>query len=143
VVRIACSRIHSEFAVENHGLSFCHSRNLLRRLSALDDCGSFTTAEDELAAAFSTHSELLIRLTIFGGRGRFQIPSILLAAEFQIVTSLYGSVRRTGMLQVVAPYVAEMLYLKAFIINVVAGVAGFQSMLHLSHPIPWARMEDG
>jgi hypothetical protein len=28
------------FAVENPGLSFCHSRNLLRKLSALDDCKS-------------------------------------------------------------------------------------------------------
>jgi hypothetical protein len=32
------------------------------------------------------------------------------------------------MLQVVAPYVAEMLHLKTLTINVVAGVAGFQSM---------------
>jgi hypothetical protein len=72
------------------------------------------------------------------------------------------------MLQVVAPYVAEMLHLKSLTINRVAGVAGFQtistckpnlkslninmvvgvfdgflSILPLSHPILWARMEDG
>ena len=71
------------------------------------------------------------------------------------------------MLQVVAPYVAEMLHLKSLTINVVAGVAGFQtistckphlnplninlvagvfdgflSMSSLHTPIPWARMAD-
>ena len=40
------------------------------------------------------------------------------------------------MLQVVAPYVAEMLHLKTLTINVVTGVAGFQSISHLSHPLP-------
>jgi len=38
------------FAVEIPGLSFYHSRNLLRRLSALDDCGSFRTVGGGLAA---------------------------------------------------------------------------------------------
>jgi hypothetical protein len=47
------------------------------------------------------------------------------------------------MLRVVAPYVAEMLQLKLLTFNVVAGVAGFLSISHLSHPIPWARMADG
>jgi len=36
--------------------------------------------------------------------------------------------RRAVMLQVVAPFVAEMLHLKSLIINHVAGVAGFQTM---------------
>ena len=47
------------------------------------------------------------------------------------------------MLQVVAPYVAEMLHLKLLTINVVTGVAGFLSISHLSHPIPWARIAAG
>jgi hypothetical protein len=38
------------------------------------------------------------------------------------------------MLQVVAPCVAEMLHLKLLTINVVAGVAGFLSIAHISHP---------
>ena len=42
----------------------------------------------------STVSELLIRRTVFGGRGRFRIPSMPLTAEFQFVTSLSDSLRR-------------------------------------------------
>jgi hypothetical protein len=38
------------------------------------------------------------------------------------------------MLQVVAPYVAEMLHLKSLTINRVAGVAGFQSITLISQP---------
>jgi hypothetical protein len=92
----------------------------------------------------STVSERQIRShTFFGGRGRFRIPSMPLTAEFQFVTSLYDSVHRTAMLQVVAPYVAEMLHLKLLTINVVTGVAGFLSISHLSHPIPWARIAAG
>ena len=41
---------------------------------------------------------------------------------------LWSEVRPAIMLQVVAPYVAEMLHLKALTINRVAGVAGFQTM---------------
>jgi hypothetical protein len=64
------------FAVENPGLSFCHSRNLLRKLSALDDCGPFRPAEGEMAAAISTVSKkLLIRHPVFGGRGISLMPS--------------------------------------------------------------------
>jgi hypothetical protein len=37
------------------------------------------------------------------------------------------------MLQVVAPYVAEMLHLKWLTINRVAGVAGFQTMSTCIH----------
>jgi hypothetical protein len=57
------------FAVENPGLSFCHSLNLLRRLSAPDDCGPFRTAGGGLAAAISIDSALLIRHPFFGRRG--------------------------------------------------------------------------
>ena len=41
---------------------------------------------------------------------------------------LWSEVRPAIMLQVVAPYVAEMLHLKSLSINRVAGVAGFQTM---------------
>jgi hypothetical protein len=51
-----------------------------------------------------------------------------LAAEFQFVLPLSDSLRRDEMLRVVAPYVAEMLHLKWLTINVVAGVAGFQTI---------------
>ena len=44
-----------------------------------------------------TFSALLIRHTVFGGRGRFQIPSMPLTTDFQFVTSLFNSVRRTVM----------------------------------------------
>ena len=40
----------------------------------------------------------------------------------------WSIVRLALMLQVVAPYVAEMLHLKSLTINRVAGVAGFQSI---------------
>jgi hypothetical protein len=79
-----------------------------------------------------TDSQLLIRRTVFGGRGRFRIPPMALTAEVQFVTSLYDSARRTVMLRVVAPYVAEMLHLKLLIINCLAGVAGFLNMSSLS-----------
>jgi hypothetical protein len=113
----------------------------------------------------STFSERLIRShTVFGGRGRFRISSMALTAELPFVMSLYGSARRTIMLRVVAPYVAEMLHLKSLTINRVAGVAGFQTMstcnpyiktlntnvlvyflmvfcaMHLVPLIPWERM---
>ena len=41
---------------------------------------------------------------------------------------LWYEVRPATMLRVVAPYVAEMLHLKSLTINVVAGVAGFQTI---------------
>jgi hypothetical protein len=47
------------------------------------------------------------------------------AAENQLVTKFFNSARLAVMLQVVAPYVAEMLHLKLLTINRVAGVAGF------------------
>jgi hypothetical protein len=51
-----------------------------------------------------------------------------LTAEIQFVAQFLASARPAVMLRVVAPYVAEMLHLKTLTINVVAGVAGFQTM---------------
>jgi hypothetical protein len=51
-----------------------------------------------------------------------------LTAEIQFVAQILASARPAVMLRVVAPYVAEMLHLKTLTINVVAGVAGFQTM---------------
>jgi hypothetical protein len=51
-----------------------------------------------------------------------------LTAEIQFVAQFLASARPAVMLRVVAPYVAEMLHLKWLTINVVTGVAGFQTM---------------
>ena len=54
------------------------------------------------------------------------------------------------MLRVVTPLLRQMLHLKLLTINIVTGVTGFQSMLHLSHlecphgsRVAQAGMEDG
>jgi hypothetical protein len=108
------------------------------RPSALLETSSVAATLACVAVPGRTHSTLLIRRPVFGGRGRFWIPSeaftswklvgcpILRLSRWSRV--LWSVVRRTVMLQGVAPYVAEMLHLKTLIINRVAGVAGFQTI---------------
>jgi hypothetical protein len=89
----------------NPGRNIQHSTSNLERPEAPWDLNvlsgrSFSEGRWELNVECflgSGDSELLIRRPVFGGRGRFPIPSMALTAEFRFVTSLYDSARRAGM----------------------------------------------
>ena len=64
--------------------------------------------EEKWGRAISTYSELLIRHTVFGGRGEFLVPSDGLTAEKQLVVHFLDSARQAEMLRVVTPLLQQM-----------------------------------